>query len=579
MTDGPAVPPGPDSLEGPGRSTPGALSTRHRRSLVVGVTLVVVLAVGVGTALAVLVIGPMSSGGALGAPRFVDETASAGLTHTYGGDDRFDVGGGVAVLDCDSDGRPDIYLAGGGNPASLYRNASPTGGSLQFAKVVSPITDLTGVTGAYPIDIDGDGIVDLAVLGIEGPQLLRGTGDCRFEPANDIWGLSPTPVPTTAFSADWEGSATLPTLAFGHYVVTKPDGSYRCPDNEVFRPGITDTRYGPPIPLAPGYCPLSMLFSDWDGSGRRDLRISNDRQYYDNDVGGEQLWRFEPGRPPRAYVAADGWALLRLWGMGIASYDVTGDGYPEVYLTSQGANTLQTLAGAPSEPAFRDLALKRHIEATRPAVGGDPLPSTAWHPEFEDVNNDGLIDLFISKGNVNHIPDYAMKDPNNLFLGQPDGMFTESAEAAGVVSFDRGRGAALADFNDDGLLDLVVANLGAPGRLWRNVGSGSAAAPAPMGDWLAVRLSQPGSNRDAIGAVLETRTSAASSRREIVIGGGHEGGQLGWTHVGLGQADQADVRVTWPDGEVGPWMTAAANGFVEIERGATTPRPWTPPAR
>ena len=415
--------------------------------------------------------------------------------------------------------------------------------------------------------------------GIEGPQLLRGSGDCRFEPANDLWGLSPTTAATTAFSAAWEGAATLPTLAFGHYVVTNPDGTYLCPDNEVFRPGTTDTRYGPPIPLAPGYCPLSMLFSDWDGSGRRDLRISNDRQYYDNEVGGEQLWRFEPGRPPRAYVAADGWALLRLWGMGIASYDVTGDGYPEVYLTSQGANTLQTLAGAPSEPTFHDLALKRHIEATRPAVGGDPLPSTAWHPEFEDVNNDGLMDLFISKGNVNQIPDYAIKDPNNLFLGQADGMFTESAEAAGIVSFDRGRGAALADFNDDGLLDLVVANLATPTRLWRNVGAGSADAPAPMGDWLAVRLSQPGGNRDAIGAVLETRTSAASSRREIVIGGGHEGGQLGWTHVGLGQADRAEVRVTWPDGEVGPWMTAAANGFVDIERGATAVTPWTPPGQ
>ncbi len=547
------------------------------RRRLVAPALAVVLAVGVGTALVVGVFGPLPSGGARGAPRFVEETASAGLAHTYGGDDRFDVGGGLAVFDCDDDGRPDLYLAGGGDPSSLYRNESPTGGALRFTEVASAATDLTDVTGAYPIDIDGDGIDDLAVLRIGESQLLRGLGDCRFEPGNERWGLEPTPAPTMAFSATWEGTAPLPALAFGNYVETQPDGSYVCPDNEVFRPAAGDTRYGPPIPLAPGYCPLSMLFSDWDGSGRRDLRISNDRQYYDDDVGGEQLWRFEPARPPRPYTDADGWALVRLWGMGIASYDVTGDGYPEVYLTSQGANTLQTLAGDPATPTFRDLALKRGIEATRPNVGGDPLPSTAWHPEFQDVNNDGLMDLFVSKGNVDAIPDYAAKDPNNLFLGQADGMFTESAEAAGIVSFDKGRGAALADFNLDGLLDLVVANLRAPARLWRNVGTGSADDPAPMGDWIAVRLSQPGSNGDAIGAILETRTPDRSSRREIVIGGGHGGGQLGWTHVGLGDAGQVDLRVTWPDGDVGPWMSAAADGFLEIDRAATAPTPWAPP--
>ncbi len=578
MTQGLEGRPGSDSLDGSDRSTDA--DARRRRRFVAAAVVVVGLVVVAGAALGPLgLASAITGGGAPEAPRFIEETASAGIGHTYGGDDTFDVGGGVAVFDCDADGRQDVYLAGGGNPAALYRNDSPTGGALRFTPVASPATDRTSVTGAYPIDIDGDGIVDLAVLRIGGSELLRGLGDCRFEAANDVLGFSPTPAPTMAFSAAWEGEATLPTLAFGNYVETQANGVYVCPDNEVFRPGATDTRYGPPIPLAPAYCPLSMLFSDWDGSGRRDLRISNDRQYYDDEVGGEQLWRFEPGLPPRAYDAADGWALLRLWGMGIASYDVTGDGYPEVYLTSQGANTLQTLVAGPSEPAYHDLALELSLEATRPAVGGDPLPSTAWHPEFQDVNNDGHMDLFISKGNVNAIPDYAVRDPNNLFLGRGDGIYAESAEAAGVVSFDRGRGAALADFNGDGLLDLIVANLRAPARLWRNVGAGSAQTPEPMGDWLAVRLRQPGPNRDAVGAVLETRTADASSRREIVVGGGHGGGQLGPTHVGLGTADVVDVRVTWPDGEVGPWMTAPANGFVDIERGATAVRPWQPTTR
>jgi hypothetical protein len=265
--------------------------------------------------------------------------------------------------------------------------------------------------------------------------------------------------------------------------------------------------------------------------------------------------------------------------MGIASYDLTGDGYPDVYLTSQVDNRLQTLANGPAEPSYRDLAGPLGVTASQPFTGGDPLPSTAWHPEFQDVNNDGLVDLFVSKGNVDQVPDYAKRDPSDLFLGQPDGTFRQGADAAGILSFDKGRGAALADFNLDGMLDLVEVNFGTPTRLWRNVGSGDGAHPAPMGNWLGVWVSQPGPNRDAIGAWLEVRTGDAVQRRELTVGGGHISGQLGPTHFGLGSADHAEVRVQWPDGATGPWLTVAANQNITVERGATEARPWQPPAR
>ena len=67
------------------------------------------------------------------------------------------------------------------------------------------------------------------------------------------------------------------------------------------------------------------------------------------------------------------------------------------------------------------------------------LPSTAWHAEFQDVNNDGFVDLFVSKGNVEAQPEYATRDPNNLLLGTANGTFVESAEAAGIVNYDRAR--------------------------------------------------------------------------------------------------------------------------------------------
>lgn len=85
-----------------------------------------------------------------------------------------------------------------------------------------------------------------------------------------------------------------------------------------------------------------------------------------------------------------------------------------------------------------------------------------------------------------------------------------------------------------------------------------------------------GGNRDAIGAVIEVQVGDTVIRRELVVGGGHIGGQLGWVHFGLGTASKAEVRVTWPDGEVGPWIGVDANEFATLERGAATAQRWDP---
>jgi len=512
-----------------------------------------------------------SSTAASTAPHFVDNTAGAGVDHRYTGDFQYFVGGGVAAFDCDEDGRADLFLAGGDGPAALYRNESPVGGALRFTRVASPTTDLAAVAGAYPLDVDSDGHTDLVVLRVGEDVILHGDGRCGFEPANERLGLDGGDEWTAAFSATWEGTNELPTLAFGDYLT--PDRQ-SCEDSRLVRPAPAGDVYDPPVPLSPGYCTLSVLFSDWSRTGRRDLRMTNDRHYYRE--GSDQLWRIEPGEPPRQYTEADGWRPLEIWGMGIASQDLTGDGYPEVFLTSQGDNKLQTLADGPSQPAYEDIALRSGVTAHRPFAGGDVLPSTAWHAEFADVNNDSLVDLFVAKGNVEAEPGYATRDPSNLLLGRADGTFVEGAEAAGIVSFESARGAALVDLNLDGLLDLVVVEREQPARVWRNVGSGSAGEPEPMGHWAAVRLLQPAPNVDAVGAWLEARVGDRTVVREVTVGGGHAGGQLGWIHLGLGEADDVEVRVQWPDGEVGPWMTLPADEFATIERGAAEPARWLP---
>ena len=505
-------------------------------------------------------------------PTFVAETANAGFEHRYDGEFQFFTGGGVAVLDCDDDARPDLFIAGGAEPAGLYRNESRVGGALAFSQVASPATDLTEVTGAYPIDIDSDDIADLAVLRRGENVLLRGLGGCAFERANETWGFDGGDGWTASFSAKWDPGAALPTLALGDYltVVEYPEVP-DCAGVSLHRPAADGSGYGVPEELLPGYCPLSLLFSDWDRSGRRDLRVTNDRQYYPPTEGEDQLWRVEPGQAAEAWTREEGWQRVQLEGMSIASDDVTGDGYPEYYLSSMADNKLMTLADGPAHPDFRNMALDSGVSAAQPSAGGERLPSTSWHAEFDDVNNDGALDLYVAKGNIEAMPDHAMKDPSELFLGRSDGTFERDAKAAGILHFDRTRGAALADLNLDGLLDLVEVNRREPVRLWRNVGAGTGSKPKAMGHWLAVELAQPGPNTDAIGAWIEVERGGQTTVREVTIGGGHAGGQLGPMHFGLGSADEARVRVTWPDGQVGDWMDVTADQRLRIERGSDQP--------
>lgn len=497
-------------------------------------------------------------------PAFVDETAGSGIDSVYAGEWEYMVGGGAASFDCNDDGYPDLLLAGGERPATFYRNAASRGGALKFVAEPSGL-ELDRATGAYPLDIDSDGVTDIVVLRVGEAVAMRGLGGCRFERANEAWGFSGGDAWWTAFAATWEKGAVWPTVALGSYVdraeEISPWGS--CTDNWLLRPASGRRAFGPPVALKPSFCPLSMLFTDWNRSGTPSLRVSNDREYYEG--GQEQMWKVEPGQEPRLYTAEEGWRYLRIWGMGIASYDLNFDGYPEYFLTSMADNKLQTLAavpadGAPPKPSYADVAYPRGVTAHRPYTGDDLKPSTAWHTQFEDVNNDGLVDLFIAKGNVWDMGDFAAKDPNNLLLQKPDGSFAEAGDRAGIASVEQARGAALADFNLDGLVDLVVVNRNAPAQIWRNAGAGG-------GKWLAVRLRQPGANGDAIGAWVEVRCGDKVTRREITVGGGHASGQLGWWHFGVGRLAEVELRVVWPDGTAGAWQRLASDNFYIVEPG------------
>jgi hypothetical protein len=506
------------------------------------------------------------------APKFIDESASSGLNTPYDGEWFFMVGGGIAAFDCNGDSYADMLLPGGASPSQFYVNTSTRGGALTFAPQLSGI-EMTDVAGAYPADIDSDGITDLLVIRVGENVAMRGLGECGFERANEAWSFEGGDAWSAALAATWERGAAWPTVAVGNYIDREeeisPWGS--CTPNWLHRPGPAGG-FAEPLPLTPSFCPLSMLFTDWNRSGTPSLRVSNDREYYEG--GQEQMWTLAPGADPVLLTPADGWKALRIWGMGIASTDLDGDSYPEYFLTSMADNKLQTLAAVPTDgsapkPSYADVAWPKGVTAHRPYTGDDLKPSTGWHTQFEDVNNDGLADLFIAKGNVWDMPDFAMKDPNNLLLQQSDGKFTEAGDKAGVASVEQARGAALADFNLDGLVDMVVVNRNSPAQIWRNTS-------ANAGHWIELKIEQPGPNRDAVGAWIEIRCEGIPVMRlEATVGGGHAGGQAGWRHFGLGEVSAAEVRVIWPDGTSDDWQPVDAGSFYILKRGEP-PRAFDP---
>ena len=180
-------------------------------------------------------------------PQFLDETAASGLTSVYAGEWLYMVGGGVSTLDCDDDARPDLVMAGGEGLASLWRNRSDPGAALRFEKAAASGVELAGVTGLTRIDIDSDGITDLAVLRVGENVVLRGLGQCRFERANEDWGFDGGDAWSTALAATWEQGATWPTIAIGNYIDRTqeafPWGS--CTPNWLHRAG--GNRFAPPL--------------------------------------------------------------------------------------------------------------------------------------------------------------------------------------------------------------------------------------------------------------------------------------------------------------------------------------------
>ena len=474
------------------------------------------------------------------------------------------VPGGVAVFDYNADGRPDIFFTNGARTPALdktsplffnhlYRND----GGMRFTDV----TDSAGVggsgyaIGAASADFDKDGYVDLFVAGVRANQLLRNRGDGRFEDITKSAGIGSGEFAVAGAWLDYDNDGLL-DLFVVNYVKWSADAAPYCGDearniriychprafqgqpNRLYRNRGNRTfedvsaRAGILGHIGKG---MSAAVADVDHDGRLDIFVTNDavpnflfRNNGDGTFAETALLSGvsvpDTGRPTSS--------------MGTDAQDYDNDGWEDIHFTALTGETF---------PLFRNDSARNRgsfVEVTQPSgLAVVTVKSSGWCSVLADIDNDGWKDIFTANSHVNdRIGDFEaleFRQPNSLFLNDRQGRFRDATAAAGLATAPAAhRGCALADFNSDGRLDIVVVNLGSNAELWQN-------DSATDRRWLIVRLTGTKSNRDGIGA----RVTIGKQVRTMTTAMGYASSSHAGLHFGLGeQAGPVAVDVQWPSG-------------------------------
>ena len=504
-------------------------------------------------------------------PRFHDATQEAGIgfVHVNGANgQKFvieTVGPGGGFFDFDGDGRLDIYLINGAavlgteyDPApqnALYRNR----GDGTFADVTehASVGDTGYGMGCAVGDIDNDSDLDLYVTNFGANVLYRNEGDGTFvdvtgaaQVGDEGWGAS------AAFAdIDRDGFVDLyvgnyHNFSYANHRVCAEGGSglqlYCGP--EAFD-GVSDVLYRnegdgtfADITTAAGLGSaegkeLGVVFGDVDLDGDPDLYLANDKTLnflYLNDGTGH--FADEALLAGVAYNE-DGDVEA---GMGVDMGDYDNDGDPDLFVTNfqWETNTLYKNLG---DGTFVD-------ETFLAGLGKGSIAYLSWGTRFFDVDNDGDRDLFIANGHlesdVEQYENATFPQRNQLFLNVGDGRFEEYAEDGGALSLKRvSRGAAFGDYDDDGDIDVLVANVAAEPTLMRNDGA--------SGHWVRLRLAGRDSNRAGIGTRVEVTSGGRVQTDEVRSGASYLSQSDLRLHFGLGTATSIErVVVYWPSGRV-----------------------------
>jgi hypothetical protein len=523
-----------------------------------------------------------------GSIQFTNVTSSAGIkfTHFKGNSgisiNREEFGPGLCVADFDGDGWQDIYFVNGrdlynrGITArnALYRN----NGNGTFTDV----TDRAGVPGTgYGMgcvwgDYDNDGFPDLFVTQYGRNVLYHNNGNGTFTDVTDKAGVAGTESGAfhsgaTFFDYDRDGRLDL---YVGSYVNLgdkrycnlggvlsscapsvyrgSPDALYHNNGNGTF----TNVTAAAKI-YQPEGKNLSVGAADYDNDGWPDLFVANDgldAYLYHNERNGTFK---EIGVVSGMALTAQGRVMAA---MCISLGDYDNDGWLDLYI-SDFQRSSDHLWHNEGSGFFAEVSDQAGI--TRPTH--DVL---SFGGGFFDYDNDGWLDIFIANGHVypeveQASPEIHYKQTNMLFHNESNGKFVETTKLAGS-GFQTpyvGRGVAFADLDNDGFLDVVVANNGDPPLLLQNGGGNGS-------HFINFKLIGTKSNRDAMGARIKILGGGISQIREIAGGGSYLSQSDLRTNFGLGKTNRLEsVEVNWPSGQRQLFRNVEADKFYLIEEG------------
>ncbi len=480
--------------------------------------------------------------------------------------------GGVAVLDYDGDGRADIFFTNGARQPDLVKADASWWNRLYRNRGDGTFEDVTaraGVQGegfsigAAAADYDNDGHTDLFVTGVHRNFLYRNRGDGTFEDVTAKAGIHGEPWSIAAGWFDYDNDGWLdlfvanyvrwdpakepfcgdPKGAYRTYCHPKsyeglPNTLYRNNGDGSFRDASADSGIGRHIGKGMG-----VAFADYDGDGDLDVFVANDTTpnfLFRNDGNG----RFtEVGLAAGIAFNDDGRALSS---MGADFRDLDNDGRPDLFITALANETF---------PLYRNLGRGLFADVTYPSrIGVATLPFSGWGNGVYDFDNDGRKDLFAANGDVNDntevFSSMRSRQPNVVLLHRAGGRFEAVTLGAPALH----RGAAFADFDGDGRIDIVVTRIGERALLLRN---GSANA----NHWIELKLIGRRSNRDAIGA----RVRAGAQWNHVTTSVGYAGSSDPRVHFGLGAAARVEVEIFWPGGQVQKLGEVQADRLLRVE--------------